>query len=155
MRSDIYAIGKTLLYMLTGVEPEQHSDGAAMEILPEPIRKIIQTSTSFSPESRYSTVNDMKQDLRVAKDMFRDIHPEPNALRQNCQKNPLDAPGTIETERLWTTSLTMTEELPLAPKDSFPFQANKELEPKAGDGTQIDAALTRHKHRFVYRQQIR
>ncbi|MDR2737057.1 MAG: serine/threonine-protein kinase [Gracilibacteraceae bacterium] len=67
VRSDIYAVGMTFLYMLTGVEPRRHFDSNIMAALPDRIREIVRVSTEFAPQSRYSSADDMIKDLEDAK----------------------------------------------------------------------------------------
>jgi len=68
MRSDIFSIGKTLLFMITGLEPARHLDKMILGTLPEILQRVVYLSTNFTPQFRYSSVNDMIKDLRSTKD---------------------------------------------------------------------------------------
>lgn len=70
-RSDIYAMGVMLLYMVTGTTELQESDARR---LPPSLVRIIRRCTAFSPTKRYQHVEAMQKDLRrAAKWMHRPI----------------------------------------------------------------------------------
>ncbi len=62
-RADIYALGGSLFYMLTGRNPdslhnrETHAD--AFVNIPDPLAAVIQKATRFEPDDRYSTCEEM------------------------------------------------------------------------------------------------
>ncbi|MCL1852190.1 MAG: serine/threonine protein kinase [Peptococcaceae bacterium] len=68
MRSDIFSIGKTFLYMITGSQPQRHIDTTTLGVFPEIVQRIIYLSTNFTPQFRYNSVDDMIKDLRSAED---------------------------------------------------------------------------------------
>lgn len=60
-RTDIYGIGKTMLYLAT--KDTEETDRVANK-LPKPLYRIIKHCISFSPEQRYSNVRALQQDLK-------------------------------------------------------------------------------------------
>jgi serine/threonine protein kinase len=95
MRSDIYSIGKTFLFMITGAQPTRHLDKTMLRALPDIIQKIISVSTNFTPQFRYDSVNDMIEDLKSAKDAAKchdattqpSVHPSIQTPRQTPAPN--------------------------------------------------------------------
>lgn len=68
-RSDLYAFGRTLYYMLTGVIPE-NAPGMALSascynpLLSEELEEIIRRCTKEKPEARYQVAGEVIRDLR-------------------------------------------------------------------------------------------
>lgn len=67
IRSDIYSTGLTILFLLTGIEPGRERREDIKFNFPLPIKYIIQKSTGFAPETRYSNVREMIFDLQKAR----------------------------------------------------------------------------------------
>lgn len=60
-RTDVYGIGKTLLYLATKDTEETNK---LTDTLPKPLCKIIRRCISFSPDKRYSNVKTLHRDLQ-------------------------------------------------------------------------------------------
>lgn len=60
-RTDIYGIGKTMLYLAT---KDTNDTEDITDTLPKSLRKIIKRCISFSPDNRYSNVNALCRDLK-------------------------------------------------------------------------------------------
>ncbi len=60
-RTDVYGIGKTMLYLAT--KDTEETDHIANK-LPKPLYRIIKRCISFSPEERYSNVKALHRDLK-------------------------------------------------------------------------------------------
>jgi len=99
-RSDIFSIGKTLLFMITGLEPKRHLDQTLLGTLPEILQRVIYLSTNFTPQFRYSSVNDMIKDLRSAEDtlLCDDTLTQTSPMNNVLQNIPMHS--------LWNSSQT-------------------------------------------------
>lgn len=69
-RTDVYGLGATLAYLLTGKKPERVSYGikrvSSINLsCTERISDIIDKCTAFHPDSRYQSIDDAKRDLTV------------------------------------------------------------------------------------------
>lgn len=64
MRTDIYGIGKTMLYLITGTTSEEALQD---KTIPSGLRKIICRTVAFSPEKRYPNVTVLQRDLQKYK----------------------------------------------------------------------------------------
>ncbi len=64
MRTDIYGIGKTMLYLITGSTSEE---GLRDKSIPSRLRKIIGRTIAFSPEKRYPNTTVLLRDLHKYK----------------------------------------------------------------------------------------
>lgn len=65
-RSDIYAMGATLFYLLTGQDPEPISTSRPKETKPEvseQMNYLVQRATSMDPALRYDTATDLRTEL--------------------------------------------------------------------------------------------
>ncbi len=68
-RSDVYALGRVLGYMLTGVSPDEDNlaayEGALADegIVPAHVRTVIERATGFGPSERYGTANELARTL--------------------------------------------------------------------------------------------
>lgn len=64
IRTDIYGIGKTMLYLMTGSTSE---DGLRDKSFPPALKKIIRRAVAFSPEKRYPSITALRKDLQKYK----------------------------------------------------------------------------------------
>jgi serine/threonine-protein kinase len=67
VRSDIYAVGATMLYMLRGKDPKELALSAFMEdfwesVVP-PLRPLLSKAAAYEPATRYETVSQMSAEL--------------------------------------------------------------------------------------------
>lgn len=60
-RTDIYGIGKTILYLATRSSDEKN---CTTDSLPKNLYRIVQRCIAFSPEKRYSNVKTLQRDLK-------------------------------------------------------------------------------------------
>lgn len=62
-QSDIYALGATIYYLATGMEPDfvLISNDNNLSDLPESLRAIIKKSMSFNPQDRYGSISEILQ----------------------------------------------------------------------------------------------
>ena len=60
VRSDVFALGRLLQYMLTGQVPRE---GSSLEGLPPRLRAVIEKACAFEPGARYETVRDFERAL--------------------------------------------------------------------------------------------
>lgn len=61
IRTDIYALGKTMLYLLCGSTEDSALNKAS---IPKPFKKIVRNCISFAPEKRYSNVDQLIRSLK-------------------------------------------------------------------------------------------
>ncbi len=90
-RSDIYALGRVLGYMLTGVSPDEDNLAAydsALEdegAVPPRVRAVVERATVFGPNERYGTADELARALDAcanrAADVQGDISVESRAAR--------------------------------------------------------------------------
>lgn len=65
-RADIYAIGKTLTHMLTGIAPERGETNIPQsDKIPPQLIKIIKKATEFDPGHRYGSVKELSEAIKV------------------------------------------------------------------------------------------
>lgn len=68
-RSDVYAIGRVLAYMVCGVAPSDDGFDAALAdvaLMPPALRAAIDKACSFEPSARYQSAEEMSQALEAA-----------------------------------------------------------------------------------------
>jgi len=64
-RADIYAIGKTLTHMLTGIAPERGKNNIpSNNKFPPQLIKIIKKATEFDPDHRYVSVKELSKAIK-------------------------------------------------------------------------------------------
>jgi hypothetical protein len=78
-QSDIYALGATLFYMLTGADPEAISRSSlpAESPVSAELRRIIETCTELDLERRYESVQWLRADLLALKDKLESSTEQP------------------------------------------------------------------------------
>ncbi|MCL1919011.1 MAG: leucine-rich repeat domain-containing protein [Peptococcaceae bacterium] len=98
-RSDIYALGMTFYFMLTGSEPQRKGDiQTHITGLPDFIQKILLNSARFAPESRYGSVQEMITDVRMAE--IKQYEPLMEPLQNLCDyaaEHPLSPAEVCQT----------------------------------------------------------
>ncbi|MCL1852191.1 MAG: protein kinase [Peptococcaceae bacterium] len=122
MRSDIFSIGKTFLYMLTGSQPERHVDTATLGTLPDSVQRIIYLSTNFTPQFRYSSVDDMIKDLRSTGDTVINCESATQGPGPSAPDPDIPIQSGPEQQNL---GLTDSEE---TPGDAFSLQNTNETD---------------------------
>jgi hypothetical protein len=60
VRSDVFALGRLLQYMLTGQVPQE---GASLDGLPPQLRRVVEKACAFAPGARYQAVRDFERAL--------------------------------------------------------------------------------------------
>jgi len=65
-RSDVYSIGSLLGFMLTGVAPSDPGFDAALEGVPEALRKVVEKARSFEPSARYAGATELAEKIQSA-----------------------------------------------------------------------------------------
>jgi predicted Ser/Thr protein kinase len=92
-RADIYAIGMTMIHMLTGVAPERGNKSIpAGDKIPPQLQAILKRATEFDPEKRYGSVTQLMAALKGL--------PVPGHGRRRVFKNQV-APGGKPPARIY------------------------------------------------------
>lgn len=137
--ADIYSVGATLYYLLTGVDPLDlyvAEDAAArLAFLPEAIRDVIGRATRYKPADRYASAAEMRAALEACLDRL----PEDPA-----DVPPLASVGAAATAGetiapAGTQAGSLDEPWPAAPWPSLPSEAVSESRPDVVVSTDTQA----------------
>ena len=68
IRSDVYALGMTLAFCLTGQDPtsELRESGFRDQRIPDPLQEVLVRATQFDPARRHATARELKEDFERA-----------------------------------------------------------------------------------------
>ena len=95
VRSDVYALGMMLYFLLVGREPSGALDAGALQdpSIPAGLRTVIARATAFDPNARYASVRELQQAFRGAVDACEvEMHaPAPVSA-------PVPAPASIPAQ---------------------------------------------------------
>jgi serine/threonine protein kinase len=98
-RSDVYALGMTLAFCLTGEDPtaDLREHLLADPRIPQELRPALSKATEFDPQRRYATAREFKQDLELAFGVIRGketgTQPTPGATPGPAIPTPPYAPA--------------------------------------------------------------
>ncbi len=117
-QADLYAVGTTLFYLITGDNPVDLfaavEDAARWRGLSEPVRQILSRATRYRPEERYATAAEMARDIvralesddRVQSDPLDPrTFPEPSTRLTHDRDRVVAAP-TVEWETATDDAIT-------------------------------------------------
>ena len=107
IRTDIYGIGSTIFYLLTGKIPKNGVVNISGYNFSPSVKKIIIRSTASDPSKRYQNVEQMKLDLLKAKKSARttvitaiigDKPPHSSGFKRTARRNTANSTGTNVSE---------------------------------------------------------
>lgn len=102
VRSDVYALGMTLAFCLTGEEPSPQlcETGFADPRIPLPLRQVLVRATQFDPARRYGTVHELAQDIAQAIATLDPTMPAPVGLPTSAGPSPETPTNAPRARRL-------------------------------------------------------
>lgn len=150
-RSDVYALGRMLGYMLTGIAPsdEAYEEALSDERLVTPaLAAVIQRATAFEPSARYQTTAELATGLDEALEAEPVIATDARPLAaESAASIPAGASvprrGMPQSQRLATTSPTASAARPRRTPGTSSPTASAPRQKRTHDSTSPDDDATR------------